>query len=152
MNANDFRTLIKNYQTTESDVFDKVTDNFLLEVKKELEDAFSRKHTEFFGCSGFCISITLINPCFMAFKFGITSWTLYHGKTLSKDYDLYTFDEFIQKTNLNKDNDSVRSLEIAGFQAEDIILLKPFVDALKRKGFECFADPDNQELIVTCAI
>lgn len=152
MNANDIRAIINNYKATENEVFDQIADNFLLEVKKEINIAISQGVAiPLFGCNGFCISVSSINHCFSVFNLDVMEWTLHHGKTLS-DYDLRTYDRYIETTDLNPSDTNIRNPELAGFQDEDIILLKPFVKALQRKGFECYADPDNYALIVTCEI
>lgn len=151
MNANDIKAIINNYKATEIEVFDQIADNFLLEVKKEINSAIAQGVAiPLFGCNGFCVSISSINHCFSFFKFDVTGWILHHGKTLS-DYDLLTYDQYVEETNL-KPSTEIKDPELAGFQDEDILLLKPFVKALQRKGFECYADPDNYALIVTCEI
>ncbi|MBQ7410949.1 MAG: hypothetical protein IJW20_06180 [Clostridia bacterium] len=151
MNANDIKVLINNYKSTENVVFDQIADNFLLEVEKEINSAITQGFAiPLFGCNGFCVSISSINRYFSFFKFDVTSWTLHHGKKLN-DYDLLSYDQYVEKTDL-KSSTSVKTPELAGFQDEDIILLKPFVKALQRKGFECYADPENYALIVTCEI
>lgn len=152
MNANDIRTIINNYKATENEVFDQIADNFLLEVKKEINSEIAKGvATPLFGCNGFCIAISSINPCFSFFKFDVTSWVLHHGKTL-QDYDLLTYNPYIKNTDLEPSSTTNRNPELAGFQNEDIIFLKPFVNTLQRKGFESYADPDNYALIVTCEI
>lgn len=147
MNAENIRSIIKNYISTEDEVFTQIADDFLLKVKTELVSKIAEGTAiTLFGSNGFCISVSSINSNFSSFKFVLMSWALQHGKTL-RDYDLITYDQYIEKTDLK-----ARNPELAGFQNEDILLLKPFVKALQKKGFECYADPDNFELIVTCDI
>ncbi len=152
MNAENIRSIIKNYISTEDEVFTQIADDFLLKVKTELVSKIAEGTAiTLFGSNGFCISVSSINSNFSSFKFVLMSWTLQHGKTLH-DYDLITYEQYIEKTNLKALPPATREPELAGFQNEDILLLKPFVKALQKKGFECYADPDNFELIVTCDI
>lgn len=144
MNVNDLRTLVKSYNSKEEEIFDGVAETFLQQVRNEFEKLIGEgKWASFIGCTTIGISVTTINSLFLAFKFEVLgSWNLHHGKSLSKDYDLPTYDQFI------KENDLKEVREIAGFQDEDIKLLSPFVKALQRKGLECYADEANYQLIV----
>lgn len=147
MNANDFRTIIKGYHAQEKDVFDKVADNLLSEVKQDLEKSIvDGTARSYFGITKFAFSLSSIQTNFFSFKFTVGNWNLHHKKDYCEDYELLTFDRFIVEKDLNEVN------EIAGFQDQDILLLKPLVEALQRRGFECYVDEENYELIVACDI
>ena len=144
MTANDLRTLVKDYNSREEEIFDDVAENFVQQLRNELEKIMKEgKWASFVGCTTIGVSVTVINPLFLAFKLNVLgSWSLHHGKSYTKDYELVPFDRFIEEKNLKDVS------EISGFQDEDIILLKPFVKALQRKGFECYVDEDNYQMVV----
>lgn len=147
MNANDFRTLVTNYTSNENEVFDKIADNFLIEAQKEFEKAIiDGTATDFFGASKICIAIHSINTFFLSFKLSVTGWNLHHNEDICEKCDIQTYDEFIATHDLSDVENDYH--EFAGFQDVDIILLKPFVKALQRKGFECYlADYDCSMLV-----
>ncbi|MBQ7410819.1 MAG: hypothetical protein IJW20_05520 [Clostridia bacterium] len=141
MNADDLRGLVKSYSSKEDEFFDEATETFVQLSRNAIEKKYNEgKWGWMFGCNQLGLTIVDIDYDFKCREVKI-GWILHNGKVLGKEYELPTYDQFILKADLT-------NIEISGFQNEDVLLLKPFVKALQRKGFEVFVDEDNFSLDV----
>ena len=43
-------------------------------------------------------------------------------------------------------------MELYGFHDEDILQIQPLYEALRKKGFECYVDKENYQLIIALDI
>lgn len=145
MDVNVLRDLFSEYNAHKEEILDKAADRFISKVRKDLEERYdSDRWAEFIGCTQLGISIEEIDKSFKDFKYHF-GWIL-KGETLAQDYEMHIFNTFFFGCQMG----SIRKkCECSGYQGKEIeTTLKPFVDALQRKGFEAYYDEGNQNLIV----
>lgn len=81
---------------------------------------------------------------FQKFEFDILSgYPMKFGKNIQAEYGLLTFQEFVETEAYKK---------FVLYKFENILQVKPFYEALKRKGFECYVDKDNCKDQDTCQL
>lgn len=143
MNANTLRNLFSEYNAHKEEIYDKRVDSFIGQVRQELAEIYEQgTWITFAECTQLGISLYNMNRSFKKFQYSF-GWVLVR-ETLKEDYEKPTFEEFFSNVDWDKDH-----YECCGFQDKEIIhLLKPFVEALQRKGFDVYFDEGNECLIV----
>lgn len=144
MNVNDVLELVNLYNSKKDDIFDHCADLFIIAVRNELEAIYNKGHwAAMVGYTQFGIIVNSINPTFQEFSIMIPhAWNLRFNESM-EEYDAVTrYKDFI------KDEKNLESYEILGFQGKEILLLKPFCEALERKGFKCYLDLDDSFFVV----
>lgn len=143
MQVKDLLDLISNYNSEKSELFNRSADLLLSGVRNELEDIYHRGGwAEMVDVTQIGVSIRKISQDFQKFTIDILGgYLLRFGKTLKEDYNMLTLPEFIENAK------EIGVQELSGFGGEDIRLLLPLYKALKEKGVECYADPDNGQLV-----
>lgn len=68
-----------------------------------------------------------------------------NGKDFQDEHDYPTFTEYIENEDYFGD-------ELCNLQDEEILILKPYCKSLERKGFGCYVDTGDHELVVTLKI
>lgn len=147
MDSKDLQTLIKVYNSHEDDIFDKCTDLFILKVRNELERMYKNdewgKMTQ---VSDLGIYISKMCHDFKNFEFKILPFASgRNGKTISDVYGYMTFSYYIKY-------EEYKGSELCTFEDDDILAMKPFCEFLERKGFGCYVDTGDHELVVTLKI
>lgn len=143
MDANTLRNLFSENNAHKEEIYDKRADSFIGQVRQELIERYNREEwAKFTECTQLGISLYNTNRQFNNFKYGF-GWVLVK-ETLEEDYEMPKFEEFFSDVDWKEG-----SYECCGFQEKEIIhLLKPFVKALQRKGFDVYFDEGNRCLIV----
>lgn len=146
MDVNDVLKLVNMYNSQKEEIFDHCADLFIATVRNELEAIYNRG--DWAGMIDYTqigVTITSINKSFREFSINIfNSWNLKSNENMEDFDDVPAYNDFIKNNERLKSDED----EIAGFQGKDILSLKPFCEALERKGFKCYADPANWSLIV----
>lgn len=147
MNVNDVLELVNLYNSRKDDIFDHCADLFIIAVRNELEAIYNKGHwAAMVDYTQIGISVTSINKTFQEFSIEIlNAWNLRFNESMEEYDTVPRYNDFI------KDEKNLESYdnEILGFQGKEILLLKPFCEALERKGFKCYLDLDNYNLVVT---
>ena len=144
MHANNLLDTIKEYNSHEKDIFDSCADSFISLVRQQLEEIYNKKEwAKMIGCTQLGIAVHKCTNDFKEIEFSLSY--LMRKQNINDEYGIPTFSEFI-------DEEAYKGNELCGFMDEDILHLKPFCEALERKGFACLADDDECELIVTLDI
>lgn len=147
MKAKDLLELINTYNLRKEEIFDHCADLFISKVRNELEEIYNRGDwTRMVDVTQLGISLIRLSDNFQRLEFDILSgYPMKFGQTMHDEFGFPTFQEFIESKGYEK-------YELNGFQCEDILLIKPFYEALKRKGFECYVDTGNYQLVVALNI
>lgn len=147
MHTKDLLALIRNYNSQKDELFYKSSDILLSGIRNELEAIYNRgSWAQMVDVTQFGISIKKISSDFQQFDFDITGgYLMRFGETLCKDYEFITMQEFF-------DAGDFAGQEICGFTNNDILQLKPFCQALEAKGAECYADPENGQLVLAICV
>lgn len=148
MDVKDLRSLVKSYNSEEGVIFDEVAEHFVHQVRNELEaikDKGNWANMVRFTTIG--ITIQGIGDAFKGFRTRIEKeWNLTDYESFDDFDDIVEFNKFMERPDWMKFD------EISGFQGEQIIKLRPFVDALMRKGFVCYVDTANYQLIASFTV
>lgn len=143
VDANTFRNLFCENNAHREEIYDHQADRFLGQVHRELVERYDRgEWVAFTECTQLGISLYETNRQFDNFIYSF-GWILVE-ETLAEKHGMPTFEEFFSKVDYEKE-----SYECCGFQDEEInYFLKPFVEALQRKGFDVYFDEENRGLVV----
>ncbi len=142
MNVQDLVELVGNYNAKKNEIFDQCAEKFLTATRDAMQSVYNNGGwAELVEVDQFGISVRKISKNFQTFELDVTGYPKRHGETLSETIELKTMKEFF-------DAEEFDGKEINGFQDNDIILLKPFCEALERKGLESYAAPDNCQIVV----
>ena len=145
MNANVLLDKIREYNSHEEDIFNYCADLFISLVQNQLEEIHKKREwAKMVGCTQLGIAVHKCRNDFNDFEFEL-SYLMRNSQNIHDEYHLPTFHEFLE-------NKSYEGSELCGYIDEDILHLKPFCEALERKGFGCLVDDDECELIVTLDI
>lgn len=146
MQAKNLAEIIKSYNSHKDDIFDHCVDLFISQVQNSIEEIYNNGNwTLMVDVTQLGISLKNMSRDFRGFEFDILSgYLMRFGSTVHDEFGFPTFQEFI-------DSKGYEGFELYCFQSEDILQIKPFYEALKRKGFECYVDEDDR-LVVTLDI
>ena len=148
MDVRDLRALVTSYNSKEVEIFDGIADKLVHQIRNNLEEIMdSGNWAHMIGFSTFGVVIDNIGRTFQEFKIQVSGgWNLTQYENLD-DYDeLIEFNKFMEK------NDWMEIDEVSGFQGGNISQLRPFVNALMRKGFTCYVDTANYNLVVVFTV
>lgn len=148
MDAKTLQDIIREYNSHEEEIFDNATDIFISEVRNEFEKMYrNQEWTKMIGVSELGIFITGISDDFKTVEFRISPYTSgRNGKEYQEEYyNDPTFTEYLERKEYVCD-------ELFNFQDEEILVLKPYCESLERKGFGCYVDTGNKELVVTLKV
>ncbi len=143
MEAKDLSKLITTYNSRKEEIFDHCADLLVSKVRNELEELYNRgAWARMVGVTQLGISLRRLSDTLQEFEFDILSgYLMKFGQTIHDEFSFPTFQEFIE-------NEEYDGFELYAFQCEDILQIKPFYEALKRKGFECYVDTGDYQLVV----
>lgn len=147
MEAKDLSELINTYNSCKKELFDHCADLFISKVRNELEEIYNHGDwTRMVDITQLGISLTRLSENFQEFEFDILSgYPMRFGETIHNEFGFRTFQKFIKSKEYE-------DFELNGFQGKDILQIKPFYKALKRKGLECYVDMENRQLVVALNI
>lgn len=154
MHASDLVKVCEEFNSHEEEIFDKCADSLILLIKTELEKIYENNQwmpmvtVSKLGIAVDDINYTFSNLRLKNFKLKIENAWLFHLDDTPDDYDdLINFDELIKDKTYDELEETF-DYEICGFSSKDILCLKPFCDALKRKGFTCYFNEISDNLLV----
>lgn len=148
MEAKDLLQLITEYNSRKEEIFDRCADMFVSKVRNELEGIYNRGDwTRMVDVTQLGISVENLSDNFQKFEFHdiLLGYLMKFGETIQDEFHLQTFQEFIE-------NEDYKEFDLYSFQNEEILQIQPFYEALKRKGFECYVDTGNYQLVVALNI
>ena len=145
MEAKDLLELINTYNSRKEELFDHCAELFISKVRNELEEIYNRgEWIKMVDISQLVIPIEELSENFQKFEFNILlGFPMRFGQTFHDWSGFPTFEEFIESKEY-------QNLNLYGFESD--LQVKPFCEALKRKGFECYVDVDNCIIVVTLNI
>lgn len=148
MNVKDLRALVKSYNSEEGEIFDGIAEQFVRQVRNDLEAIKDKGNwADMVRYTTIGVTIESIGYAFKSFRTQVEKgWNLTEYESFEGFDDLVEFNKFME------DPDWVKFDEISGYQGEQIIKLRPFVDALMRKGFTCYVDTANNNLIAAFTV
>ena len=137
MHASDLVKVFEEFSIHEEELFDKCTDKLILLIKSELEKIYANNGwLAMVSASKLGVYVDQIKDAFSDFELGLF-WSFYFDETPEMHDEFVNFDEFIKDKTFDKLEGPFYT-EISNFHGGDILALKPFCDALKRKGFTCY--------------
>lgn len=144
MDANNLVTLIRDYNSHKGEIFEQSTNLFTSQVQQQLTDLYNEGNwTLLVNVTQLGISLQKIRRDFRDFDFDVSmGYLMTFGKTIQEEYSFPTFQQFLL-------DDNYEDAELCNFQGSDIRLLEPFCNALTQKGFGCYVDQDNCQLVIT---
>ena len=147
MNAKTLQDVIREYNSHEEEIFDNATDIFISKVRDEFEKMYrNQEWVKMIGVSELGIFITVVSDDFKTVRFRILPFVSgRNGKDFQDGHDYPTFTEYIENEDYFGD-------ELCNLEDEEILILKPYCKSLERKGFGCYVDTGDHELVVTLKI
>jgi len=145
MNATNLLTLIREYNSHKEEIFDKNTDLFISQVHQQLTDLYNEGSWALMSSvTQLGVSLQKISKDFCTFEFDVPmGYLMSFGETVDKMFP--AFQQFLRDKDLN-------CTELCGFQGNEIRQLEPFCETLTKKGFGCYVDEDNYQLVITVDI
>lgn len=148
MEAKDLLQLITTYNSHKEEIFNHCADMFVSKIRNELEAIYNRGDwARMVDVTQLGISLINLSDNFQKFEFHdiLSGYLMKFGQSMQDEFHFQTFQEFIEDENY-------KEFELYNFQCEEILQIQPFYEALKRKGFECYVDTGNYQLVVALNI